>query len=1168
MKVKRLEIFGFKSFKDGFVLNFDSDLIGIVGPNGCGKSNIIDALRWVLGESHARQLRGSVQEDLIFNGTEGHKAMGMAEVSVVFETTPGWVPAIGEEVDPEEIKVLQSLEGFGIEGEDGDHEPVHFVGNTEEEIRASFFQVPGIFDASEIQITRRLYRSGESEYFINKVACRLKDIVDLCRTIGLGARGLNIVQQGTIGEIVTRKPIDRRELLEEAAGISGFRARLETALRQLQRTQDNIARLKDIYEEVGKQVRSLKRQAARAQARAEQKEQLRITEYKLYSVRLNNITVRKLEIDKELSEFDAQNAAIKEEIEACQEEYSQTLSADSRIEQELATLRDERQLVRRNLEELREAEHVLQVELARLETRLRSVESGFSQIEERKVFIGQDLTRRCSLIEDLDKKINDLNAKKLQAEAELLNIQGNTLFTGGATETAAGGQFAVEISDLTERIERLAPLTQELADLMSSLDVERKKLKKSREELSEEKASSAALNAEVESLRSQLKALGEHVAKAFSAEGGASESSNIGNVLLAGIEVPASLQRAVSAVLADRANFVVSADTWNLLNSYGDDQEGRKKEMRIGLIDANARVELAEISDIERQIAPSARYLVQSFEISKDYHGPIHALLCNVLLVDTLTEAQVLREHFVRNNHGLLGGSNRVIVTLGGEVICEWGWYSTSGDGAGLSLALRLREQQDKLELVRAQYVEISQRVQVLENEISAAEQIVKHKEEEKKALIQDQRRLSQLLQFVRDAERRERNEALDRERVAQKQVRDLAEELSGLRSRLDNEKKRIGELEAEQDELSRRRDRLLDNERQIKMEQAELHNKIAAERADIEGAENLHNLQEQLGMLEKKMSQLEAERRNSREHLAEKNRAVEELRASLDKIIRDANSLQLEIERGEVESQMLLEEFKRSYGEEAVLPDKPELEEAEQAQDSHALIRLWQEQVQRIRRNLEREGEIDPEVVTRYAEEEKRYQNLTVQLKDLETGAATLERTTKYLKEISRIRFLKTFNFVSEKFAELVPRLYGGGMGRMELINPQDPLSSGIELVVRPPGKQLKSLELLSGGEKALTAIAILVSMFLHRPGPICVMDEVDAPLDDANLGKFMELVREISSRTQFLVVTHNKQTMAVVDRLIGITMQEKGVSTAMEVSFSEAEAELEQWEAATVNA
>jgi chromosome segregation protein len=1228
MRVSRLEIFGFKSFVERFALNFDKNVIGIVGPNGCGKSNIVDSLRWVLGETHAKQLRGSSLEDLIFNGSDSRRPLGMCEVSITIRPDDGWsnslLPESGSanveskddisaavNSDDSELATIDSTaeesenglsEGetsrLVVEGESlpEAQEELDVVGVKLDEddsessiVPSSLMAIPGLFDAAEIQLTRRLYRSGESEYFINRIPCRLRDMTDIYRLIGLGSRGLSIVQQGQIGELISKKPIERRELLEEAAGISGFRTRMEAAQRKLKKTNENLSRLSDIIVEVEKQVRSLKRQASRARARNDLKLEITEIDHELFKTRASGILVKKLDaVERRAGVLEELNAK-KAEMAESDAEQEKFRSAIEELDVNLTALRRSRDEVYQTITAQRERLQEYRVEIARVEGRERSIAEEQERISINRQEGLAEITEKTDSIANKEREIVEAGERKLVAEQALELLRKSS----EEEEVALREKFDRELvtSDVSERIEALTSEIDSLQPLGAQINNQerevanaRRALKDATGKLHADELKLASLKAEIDSLQEQLDMRTRHASESTlgsdptSADAALNSDMNLQSMidkpLAAGMNVPAHLETAVGAVLGERAHLLVSPAPDKVLAGYAKRKsDGDIGSERLGFITSSPSLtheSLAEPSAEELAIAPSITHLISQLELDESVASAVRVLAEDYYVVDTISEAHALSDMYRSN-----GEAGRYLVTKEGEVITPWGWYTTSGQGVELSFARRIDElSQKQLELIEV--VEASKRGVA---EAEAALQEVRDQLsvflEQREGLQQKQRDLSNLLkeqraeearhqQRLRDMERERRERFRHEERTAVAAVQSVVAELNKLTHGVEFERNRIASISKQEQNLQER-------ESKLEAELAELAERGESLRKELQGAaadeseSQRRGLEDDFQRIEDSIREVEEQRASQTLALAEVSEKLAGYRREHDRLADIDRQSELAGDKLELELQMLFEDFSRSYEDNCALPEEVEARELCEALgdklDSH--VRDLQEQVGKLRRKLEREGEVDPQSIELYEQEQERLDSLKVQHADLESAVKILERTIRQLKQISKERFLETFTFVSGKFKELVPRLFGGGAGYLELLNPEDPLTSGVEIHVRPPGKKISNMELLSGGEKALVATAVLISMFLYRPGPICVLDEVDAPLDDANLERFLAVITEIAHRTQFLIITHNKVTMAAADRLLGITMQERGVSRALSVSFSEAEAEVEQWAA-----
>lgn len=1140
MRVTRLEIFGFKSFVDRFVLNFDHNMIGIVGPNGCGKSNVVDALRWVLGETHAKQLRGSVLEDLIFNGSQSRRALGMAEVTLTVRPDAGWIPAT--------LSVVEQLSQSGKTNGDVPHDGVSAESDDQTEppsepleepaILSSLLDIPGLFETAEIQLTRRLYRSGESEYFINRVPCRLRDMTEFYRLIGLGARGLSIVQQGQIGDIVGRKPLERRELLEEAAGISGFRTRIEAAQRKLEKTTDNIARIHDIVAEIEKNVRVLSRQAKRARDRGMLKEELRTHELDLFRARSAILIERRSHDTERAHRVLGAVDDWRGKISLLQAQEEESRSDLERFDVSISDLRQKRDHLTTTVTEKRNRVAEVRLELTKVEGRLKAQENGLERIGERDTSIRAEISEKRASLVEMKELEQGLFTKREDAEAGLrtMSLEMPELIDPEIV------RLEQNADELKRELERLPGIALERGSLEATVQRLRQNVRNERDRLQEKKLHAASLESERRAIEAQLQALAESAVQATGAP--ATEGAQ---VLLASIQAPEDLQRALSAVLGEKATYLVVEDSHAFARAFAN-QPGERKQVGVIRKVTSTAPHVPGGFDVER--------LLDRISVDEAMVPTVEVFLGHVYLAHSLESAL---ETIGRMPSGAL------VVTTAGEVVTSWGWYSPRGQGAAFAFRRVFEERGAELEELQGEVESLSENLDSLEQDLAREEETLRHRDAERERLQGLERRLTQILQDRHGRERmlehRAREEVRklqEEERRAQEQLRQIVSELASVSRSIILGEERVGELDGELRTLEIERRSLDDALDHSRIELERLNGDLAS-LSQVSESEAGH-MEDAIRALDHELHGIETKRNTVKVRLGEVLHELDTLRRQVDSHQQEATEAQLAVDRASMELGMIHDDIRQHYGDDVHAPSPAEVAELKHAHDLEAQVLYLQGEVQSLRQRLEREGEVDPQSIDLFEQEKKRLDELRKQLTDLEQASTILNRTIRHLEEVSRERFLETFRDVRTKFSELIPRLFGGGAGHLELINPEDPLGSGVEIAVRPPGKKVRSMELLSGGEKALVATAILLSMFLHRPSPICVLDEVDAPLDDANLDRFLSLISEISSTTQFLVITHNKQTMAACERLLGITMQESGVSKALSVSFEQVSEEIDR--------
>jgi len=1153
MRVTRLEIFGFKSFVDRFVLNFDKSLIGVVGPNGCGKSNIVDSLRWVLGETHAKQLRGGVLEDLIFNGSDSRRPLGMAEVSITVRPHEGWAPATVlrlQELAQSDSGRIESSESDSVVEESElaieAVEPIKIElpaqnANTGANTASTLLQLPGLFDAAEIQLTRRLYRSGESEYFINRVPCRLRDMVEFYRIIGLGSRGLSIVQQGQVGDIISRKPEELRELLEEAAGIAGFRSRIDAAERRLQKTTDNIARLKDLSIEREKHVRTLGRQAKRAKERNSIREELRSKELELFQLR-GALIVKKDE--EAIAQLEQGELALLEYRTRLDEIIQNTQLVDLELlEEEVGSLRKNREGILSEIRAHQEKEQELRLALSRTESKAKGNRFQLAEILDQQDRNARELQAITGKIAESTPQL-EIFVQKKQAAEELLS---KTLASGTAERSEA----------LLEIDSKLVPLRQSLearADYRNGLNRINEELRLLRGKERELAQLIAGKRTELARAQGQEKAIEDQLSEiAKVAENSLGEDKQ--QVLIQGITAPEGLELALLAALGEKGKFIVSEEPSDLLGKIKEHDKSRKG---VGVLRAS-----------EGSAQFSAKLLLGNLKIESWAAGAVQRLLGSIYLAEDVAEAEALKKEF---------GQEITVVTKSGVLLAPWGWFASGEVGIQSFRLTRLLEES------RVKALKLAEDIRALndsENEIQSdtreKERAKGEFEEKLVALEQVGREIAELERKERQIEREEQERRLRAEREVQEQLRKASNELSSFQGQLSHLTQSLESRERESSRFEARLTQIGEEWSSISSEYLILREKVLLE-GKIELPESLDlllangnvqlkvavdsSIEERLMKAESEVTAKELELRTARKKQNEYLSQKDSLQSEVSRRMEAIQELRLKGERTKVELEHLRTEVVDKFGEGFELPIQEEFQGLELSmleQKERAIA----DKVRSIRHRLDVDGEVDPSVIEEYEVEREKFAALESQIEDLVSAEKTLERTIRHLRELSKIKFIETYKDVSERFTALIPRLFGGGAGQMDLSNPEDPLSTGVIISVRPPGKKLRSLDLLSGGEKALTATAVLLAMFLHRPSPICVLDEVDAPLDDANLERFLNLIREIAGATQMLIITHNKQSMLASERLVGITMQEPGVSKALTVSFEEAVEELERFAA-----
>jgi chromosome segregation protein len=1117
------------------VLPLEAGITGVVGPNGCGKSNIIDALRWVLGETRASSLRGDTLEDVIFNGTESFRPLGLAEVSLVIRSDKGTLfqdllsyyeqteaanvvepgaqaegttvevtsaPSLGgtpENTDQVEVAAASEEELLAdqdvstsedaSEGEvvaqEAAAQPAKIeiagevvTGDFISDIRASLSKYSWLQSVTEVQVTRRLYRSGESEFFLNKVPCRLKDIKEFFRVVGLAARGYTIIAQGEIGRIITAKPDDRRIVIEEAAHIAGFREHMNAVSKRVDDTNAQVVRLDDVIKEVTRQVGSLKRQAARAIARAEIKEELKVAERELFADTLLRLLKRVGESAHKAAQLQHEEQVAQGALEEARRIEQESRDEGNRFDAEVELYRTQSEQLRDELNRRQREVNVRESRLRELNSVMQARATEISRLEERKNTL---LARR----QDSQNALTTLETQAMEIEEGLASL------------------------DLSGE-EELAQLTQEINQLREDQRNKDRTIRELRDKLVSAQSRREALQAQL-TAASPLTQLKRALGGEFKMP---AEITGDFKLLVDGISVPDRYAKCLQAVLAERASFLVVDDVTKVARSFqemvlkADPQN--KKGIGLGLF-----AKLPPPSSAERAITPieGVTPILDFIKTSDWSKGLVERLLSNVWVAQDLDTAIKFSEAQSASGEPPL---DLVVVTETGDLLSPWSFYSLRHEGGIIQVKNKVDEA-----------------TAIIEENQGAYDTIVAERDATVARLNECERRHAELVRSIQQAQQR---------------LRELSNRQGEVRGRLASESKMLNQLDADVQ-------RIEPQSEEARSQMAALEGTILELAEEIETLKQQDNseVEEAYKEVTANLRAVEEKRRGVRDGVTKLLRDLEFKRqgyeAARDRLVRERMAGErIKGELGSAESAL-----RESFGEES-------LEEVRQSQENTELLhdharRELDARVTGMRQRLEREGEVDPSVIEQHEVEAKRLEDLATQREDLVSAIETLSVTLVELQEACARRFIQTFETISKNFAIFGPKLFGGGKAELHLANPEKPLESGVDILVCPPGKKPKSIDLLSGGEKALCAIALVFSMFMVRPSPICVLDEVDAPLDEANVHRFVAFIKEMSARTQFLMITHNKASMAAADTLVGVTMPQPGASKVLTVSLQDAE-------------
>ncbi|HTV51742.1 MAG TPA: chromosome segregation protein SMC [Steroidobacteraceae bacterium] len=1164
MRLTKIRLSGFKSFVDPTPISFPGNLTGVVGPNGCGKSNIIDAVRWVMGELSARHLRGDSMADVVFNGSVGRKPVGSASVELIFDNSDG--------------KIAGPYASY-----------------------------------AEVSLKRVVSRDGSSSYFLNGTRCRRKDITQLFLGTGLGSRSYAIIEQGMISRVIDAKPEDMRALLEEAAGISRYKERRRETESRMAETRENLERLQDVRDEVEKQIRHLQRQAATARRYRSLKEEERRTAAELLALRLRELDSgseihdgamrqRELAMQSALADLRSAEAALEkqrafhgeraERLSQTQGRYYEVGAAISRTEQQLQHSRELRERQKNDLTQahgtLAElATHIerdeqqlagLRAELERLAPELAQAHAAESAAAAALAAAEQELAAWQQRWEEFNRslgaasqttQVERARIEQLEAQLHRLTARADRLAIEREQLTSQGAQSQLGELDERERAARahsehlsgaLAGALERIQHLRSQQLAVEARLASSRAERERRHAELVALEALQKAALSQ----GTGEATRWLARAGLTDRPRLAEQL----EVQSGWERAVETALGEYLEAVCVEELEAAVAALTDFTSGR-----LALLEGG--------SAAAPSVAPSAPTLA-----SKLLRAPagIAQQLARVQVSETLTEALAARAQ-------LAPGES--IVTRAGEWLGR-DWLRVC---RGQDPHAGIIEREQRLKGLRAEFAGCEQRAREVQSELSAVREALGTAEREGQAIqaeIHSAHRRHGDLRGALEAMRARAEESTLRGARLDEELADTARETGAQQEALARARQghqlgldALADLDARRPELEgereERRAAVADARTRgeaLQLAARDLLIRTEARRSSESSiAVALERMLEQRTQLTRRCEELERE-------LAGGDQPIRELEARLE----DALALRLEVE-GELaaarhgleqaEAELRALDEQRLRAEQAVDGARGAMEEARLAAQetrvrraglaeqfaatsfdlaeltatlaAEAGVPAWEERLTELRADLERLGQVNLAAIDELREHTERKDYLDRQFADLTDALATLEEAMRRIDKETRSRFEETFERINAGLKEKFPRLFGGGHAYLELVG-DEVLTAGVAVMARPPGKRISTIHLLSGGEKALTAVALVFSIFDLNPAPFCLLDEVDAPLDEYNVGRFCDIVREMSARVQFIFITHNKATMELASQLIGVTMNEPGVSRLVAVDVEEA--------------
>ena len=1250
LRLKKLELLGFKSFADRTRLEFEDGTVGIVGPNGCGKSNLSDAMNWVLGEQSARLLRGERMTDVIFNGTGSRPPTGMAEVSLTLED-----PEYDSSDEPVEeaaapVDVLEELaegeaaaaDGSEETGDAGASVAVEHPAASKKAVYKGYLK-----DGSgRIVVTRRLFRSAESEYLINGRACRLRDIQDVFMGTGLGPESYAIIEQGRIGQILSSKPSDRRLILEEAAGISKFKSRKRSAELKLESSRGNLSRITDILEEVIKQVNSLKRQAGKARRFRELQQELTGRQKVTLASRLRTLESQCQELRQEFEKLHQSCAEESRRLELLTGEQRTTTARCEELEGRLISIREtladnelERQRLESRLEQIRQ-------QIAALDSRSADARQEGEQIRARMDLLEQEAGQRAREHEELlqeQSAAGEEGARLFEAQEELgvrirqaenaveqsrrallasmgrasnlrnqlvqteemglaLDRQEGRIGTERAGVEAERQQHAAELETLGQEQERsqneLAQLAESVSQTASALELAQKEETAGRRELENIRREFSGMEARKQTLEESLARHAystDSVRRLLNGEfpSNGHQFRPLG-VLADFLEVSPGYEEIVEEFLKSELDCVVVAEHAEarsgiaLLQAEGT---GRStffvtQSSAGGHIGSNGHHQIQQ----EPGVVASLRDMVR-LEARLGLNGdPPLPSLSKAYLVEDAAAGERLALNYPECHFLTRSGEHYHHRLVSGGRGSSAGPLALRRDFRDLER--RTVEVEADIQARETRLAEIEQRAATLKetlNSLTAARQ-----ESEKNSVVGSER-LRQVQQVLtrtidrlrifseesarieierRSLESRQISiraqveaEEIEKARL-ESEIASSAEQVSAERQQFDRGAQTLAQAQARFSTLQERTRALAAERARMDSQTREMAGRLEHLAGQIDGwAENQKQLAEEAEATRTRDAALETTHARLKEELQGVGSELQAVRARRDEIRPQVEEARAGYEaarekRSEVEVALARADSDRDHHAQQCresLQQEPEALLAELTEEAFLAgeaLEAAEEEVRQIRKRIDSLGPLNMMALEELQEAEERYEFLEGQRQDLLSSIEDMAQAIREIDRLSRLQFMEAFKAINTYFAESFRTLFGGGIGQLLLSDEEDP-ESGLDIAAQPPGKRLQNILLLSGGEKALTALALLIAIFRYTPSPFCVLDEVDAPLDDTNVGRFTRLINRMSSTTQFILITHNKTTMEIARAIYGVTMEEPGVSKLISVKLEEVEEE-----------
>ncbi|SDZ86950.1 condensin subunit Smc [Arachidicoccus rhizosphaerae] len=1170
MRLKQLEVKGFKSFADKTVVNFDQGITGIIGPNGCGKSNIIDSIRWVIGEQKISALRSENLEALVFNGSKSRSASGLAEVSLTFENTRGLLPV----------------------------------------------------EFTTVTVTRRFYKNGDSEYRLNDVTCRLKDIQNLFMDTGISTDSYAIIELGMVDDIIKDKEHSRRRMLEQAAGITIYKTRKKEAKQKLDATEQDLNRIEDLLFEINNQLKSLESQARKAEKFFEIKKDYRELSIELAKAALEGFNLQYKELNDNQAESAEQRNLLESEVQALELAYENEKAshhdqerdlqlkqqAFNELQQSLRTKENDRNLANQKLLYLKEKQQSLKDFLAQSEVKvatlqesieftkeqLEEAENAQISLQEKATDAKDSIEEKKIIFEEKREKAESLRSGHLAVQRNQFDAEKKVAVADTSIQNLTRSQAQIS-EEIIHRKDQLGQLTRELEEKQEQLEIQQDQLTSMQDQHEAAKAAIFSTQSELEDMRSELASetrtldskRNEHdLLKSLidSMEGYPESVKFLHNnkdwdhsapILSDIIYVEEEYRAALENVLEPYLNYYVVNDMEQGLKAISLLDDNKKGKANFFLLDKIASYEAKtealpntvhamDVIEVDEPYQKLASYLLQHVYIAEDSNALKNADIASVVLLDK-------NGKFVKGKFTLSGGSvglfegkkigrAKNLEKLADEIVFQ--------DAVVGALKTEIQKKQQDVLRFNEQLKE--KEIKIAENEINQLSNQIFAIQNKIENLQATQQNATARLEDI-EARLEEEKDAISSTREGldelNKNLKQISEEIQLIQKDYYQAEQDFNFASASHNDVNLQLTRQQSKIDALKQEQVFKENQLVELKLQVtSNADQLQHSSQEIDEAEELLQDaiqvvedLTEKKEVDKEALDIADRNFYGIRTALEKQeteIRQKTKLreQLDMQLGQLKDK--LNELKLHLAgmkERLNVEFKVDLDEIlDEPRQTNTPLEELQANTERLKKRLDNMGEVNPTAIEAFTEMKKRYEFILEQKNDLVTAKDSLLQTIQEVESAANQQFLTTFNQVRENFQRVFKALFTEeDTADMVLMDPENLADTGIDIMAKPKGKRPSSITQLSGGEKTLTATALLFAIYLIKPAPFCILDEVDAPLDDANVGKFTQMIQKFSENSQFIIVTHNKQTMSAVDVVYGVTMQEPGVSKLVPVDF-----------------